>query len=362
MLLFSGYYGFGNAGDEAVLQASVGMLRARRQGIEIGALSADPAGTAAAYGIRAWHRMRPGGVRAALREAEVLLSGGGSLLQDRTSLRSLLYYVGIIHLALAMRRRVMIFAQGIGPLHRPAARRLVARLLRRTHLITVRDEGSRQLLRELGSDGPGWPRVLVTADPVYALEPERSARVEALLEAARRRGSPLVAVALRPWEGMEKAAEAVAGGLREAYPGAAVLGCPLQPGEDGPLCGVVAGAVGAAGGMVNERLRPGEWAALLGGVDLVVAARLHALIFAAAAGTPAAGIAYDPKVAAQLTRAGQVDLGPPADVTPRGLVCAADALARSRDDREARSARVAVLRREAALSAELALEFVRSPE
>src|SRR5262245_29656484 len=122
VLLFSGYYGFGNAGDEAVLQASVGLLRARRPEVAVGAVSADPVGTAEAYGIRAWHRMRPREVVAALRATELLLSGGGSLLQDRTSLRSLLYYLGILQLALAMKRRVMIFAQGIGPLRRPAAR------------------------------------------------------------------------------------------------------------------------------------------------------------------------------------------------------------------------------------------------
>src|SRR5207302_4347621 len=142
------------------------LLRARCPQVRIAALSADPKRTASDYGIRGYHRTRPREVVTALRESDLLLSGGGSLLQDRTSLRSLLYYLGVIRLAIGMRRRFMVFAQGIGPLLRPAARRLTSSLLARACAISVRDAASQSLLQSL----PGakrLPAIEVTADPAF---------------------------------------------------------------------------------------------------------------------------------------------------------------------------------------------------
>jgi polysaccharide pyruvyl transferase WcaK-like protein len=90
-ILFSGYYGLGNAGDEAVLAASVGLFRARRPEAALAVLSGNPAATQAALGVEAAPRMKMPLVLAQIRRARLFLSGGGSLLQDRTSLKSLIY-------------------------------------------------------------------------------------------------------------------------------------------------------------------------------------------------------------------------------------------------------------------------------
>jgi polysaccharide pyruvyl transferase CsaB len=356
-VLFSGYYGFGNCGDEAVLEASVALLRARRPEVEIAALSASPAATASDHGIRSCRRGQPRELVAALRRCDLLLSGGGSLLQDRTSLRSLLYYLAVIQLGLALRRRVMIYAQGIGPLLRPAARRLTGRLLRRADRITVRDDASRDVLRSLGVCDRGGPEVIVTADPAFALQRRPTPRVAALLAAARDGAAPLVAVNLRPWAGIDHAAAAVAAGLSALPQGAAVILCPFQPGEDRAPCAAVAAGLRGRARLVEEALAPGEWAALLGGVDLVLAARLHALIFAAAAATPALGIAYDPKVTALQARVAQPDLGPPERLGAEALQAAVEAsLAAAATTRSDREERASDLRAAAARNAELALE------
>lgn len=355
-VLFSGYFGCGNAGDEAVLEASIGLLRARRPDLGVAVLSANPSDTAARYGVRSYPRMEPRAVVRALRETDLLLSGGGSLLQDRTSLRSLIYYLGVIRLALALRRPVMVFAQGIGPLARPAARRMTGALLRRVALIAVRDRESAVLLEELGVRGPGAPEIQVTADPAFALEPEETARVDGILRPMQRPGGPLVAVSLRSWPGMAQAAEAIHEGLAAALPGARVLACPFQPGEDGAICASFVRSMGEAACLVDEPLRPREWRALLGHVDLVVAARLHALILAAAAGTPTVAIAYDPKVAALQKRLDEPNLGPPNGVTAAAVAQAAGAARENREGEAARRRAVAgELRRHATRNAELAL-------
>ena len=188
-ILLCGYYGLGNAGDEAVLAASTSVFRARNPALRLAALSADPAGTAANFGIDTVPRMRPAALRA-IRNCDLFLSGGGSLLQDRTSLKSLIYYLFLLNYARRAGKRTMVFAQGIGPLIRPAARRWTARVLSRVDAITVRDAESADLLREIGVAGP---EIEVTADPVFALEPQVTERVTAV--ALQR---PVVAVSLRP--------------------------------------------------------------------------------------------------------------------------------------------------------------------
>jgi polysaccharide pyruvyl transferase CsaB len=355
-VLFSGYFGFGNAGDEAVLEASIGLLRDRDPEIGISVLSADAEASSAAYKVRAYPRWQARSVARALRETELLLSGGGSLLQDRTSLRSLIYYLGVIRLALLMRRRVMVFAQGIGPLVRPAARRLTASLLRRVDLIAVRDAGSRDLLESLGVGTRGGPPVHMTADPAFALEPEETGRVRELLPSPGEARRPVIAVNLRPWTGMIEALEAIEEGLQSAAPGAQVLACPFQPAEDGPFCEALVEGLGDAGRLVKEPLRPREWRALLGRLDLVIAARLHALILAAAGGTPTLAVSYDPKVSALQKRLGAPDLGPPEQLTAGRVAAAVTEALRSGEAQAARRREVAAqLRDAAAQNASLAL-------
>lgn len=167
-IVISGYYGFGNAGDEAILEAMVRDLRALAPGARLVVLSADPAATAARCGVEAVPRMHLPSVLGALRGADLFISGGGSLLQDATSWRSVPYYAGLMRLARWMGVPVFVYAQGIGPLRRSWLRRLAARALNGAAEVTVRDRLSYEMLLELGVDPAA---VTITADPVFALAP-----------------------------------------------------------------------------------------------------------------------------------------------------------------------------------------------
>lgn len=292
-VLFSGYYGLGNAGDEAVLAASVGMFRQRRPELALAALTARPAPTRAALGIDAAPRMQPLAALNQIRRCSLFLSGGGSLLQDRTSLKSLLYYLVLLDLARRMGKKTMVFAQGIGPLVRPQAREWTVKVLSRVDAITVRDAESAELLQQLGVRGPA---VEVTADPVFALAPQVTERVTSA--AAQR---PVIGVALRPWPGVERVLEALVPALERFEGEAAVQAWPLYPAEDLPLCEELVRRLPWAQ-VLRSELAPAEWMALAGWSDAVVGMRLHALIFAAARGVPLVGISYDPKVDALLGR------------------------------------------------------------
>ena len=111
-VVISGYYGFSNAGDEAVLSAIISELQnARPNEIDITVLSASPEDTASTYGVAAAPRMSRKDVDKAIDDCDMLISGGGSLLQDVTSIRSLLYYLWIINKALKKHKKVMILGQ-----------------------------------------------------------------------------------------------------------------------------------------------------------------------------------------------------------------------------------------------------------
>ena len=303
----SGYYGYGNAGDEAVLAGLVTALRARRteEELEIVALSGRPAETEAAHGIRAADRYKPAALLRALSRTDILLSGGGSLLQDVTSAHSVFYYLGVVRLAQMLGKKTMFIAQGIGPLLRPRTRKLVASIASRLDAITVRDEASARLLREIGV---GRPPVEVTADPALLLAPARPVSLD----------GEWVAVALRPWAGRDvPLAETVARACHAALPRARMMAIAMQPQKDSAIGehfarlrhqegdGEVAGVSLARPDSLLVPLEP--LLENLAACDMVIGMRLHALILAAACAVPAVALSYDPKVTAFMAQSGQAD-------------------------------------------------------
>jgi polysaccharide pyruvyl transferase CsaB len=164
----SGYYGFKNAGDDAILMALVATIRALAPGAEITVLSSCPAETRQLYGVRAVNRWNPCGVIWTLLRSDLLLSGGGGLLQDVTGVRSICYYLVVVALALAVGRPVVYYAQGVGPVRTRFGRWLARVVSNRVDLITVRDQASRDDLLAMGICRPP---LVVTADPVLALNP-----------------------------------------------------------------------------------------------------------------------------------------------------------------------------------------------
>lgn len=296
----SGYYGCGNAGDEAVL-AGIKEAFLRRSGNEarLVVLSQNPEDTRRLHGLPAVDRMNLTAVRAALRESDLLLSGGGSLLQDTTSVRSLLYYLWIARLAFNSGVPVMFYAQGIGPLRRAVSRALVRMVANRTAAITVRDEDSAHLLTSLGVD---LPKIEVTADPAFALPPARETYVDKLIEAeGLPTDTPLIGVALRPWGGQgESPLDAYARLLieLEAQCKAKVVMLPMQTPGDIAFAEEVVRRTGMldACPIVGRPYPPDTLLGLVGRFQAMVAMRLHALIFAARVGTLPFALAYDPKV------------------------------------------------------------------
>lgn len=158
----SGYYGFKNFGDELILSVLTSKLKELNADITV--FSVNPKFTEKYYGVKSEKTFNLLSVIKTIWNTDILISGGGSLFQDTTSINSLLYYSFVLGLAQFLRKKTIIFAQGIGPLNSPISRFLVKFLFKRTNSITVRDEESLELLKKYGINAK-----LVT-DPVFCID------------------------------------------------------------------------------------------------------------------------------------------------------------------------------------------------
>ncbi len=309
-VVMSGYYGFGNAGDDAILESIYQNIRAVSGEVSVTVLSNDPEQTRKQYGIEAVPRFRMWKVFQALRRCDALLSGGGSLLQDATSTRSLVYYLSVIHCAQWLRKPVMLYANGIGPVRKPASRRRVRRVVERAALVTLRDHASARELAQMGITRP----VQVTADPVFHLEPAgRERSLELLSSAGLPQGRPFVAVSVRDWQDVGDFYAQLAGlcgHLRKVH-GLEVLFLLMQPDRDRVATARVRDLMDEPSWVLDAPCTPRELMGVLGQARLCLAMRLHTLIFAARMAVPAMGLVYDPKVASYLE---ELDLPAAGDV------------------------------------------------
>ncbi|OPZ51093.1 MAG: putative N-acetylmannosaminyltransferase [Firmicutes bacterium ADurb.BinA052] len=352
-VVVSGYHGFGNIGDEAVLAALIQQTREIAPEAEYVALSGDPARTVSVHGIGAIPRTSVAVVVRELRRADLLVSGGGSLLQDATGRGSVPYYAGIMLLARMLGVPVSVYAQGVGPLNSGAARRLARLALSRASVITLRDPGSMELVRQIGVTKP---QPVLVADPAFALEPEDAGDCEASLPPC-----PRVMFALRPWPGADNREAVYAGVIQRVCNelGANVVLLAFQPDTDLAVASGIADLC-EAGGCARPQVvafhgSPGQALSTIAQADLVVGMRLHSLIFAASAGVPTVAIDYDLKVRALAERMGNTHVVS-VDAPPEEIVRVVLDAWEQRDKAGGELAmRVADLKRQAREAARLAL-------
>ncbi len=164
-ICISGYYGFDNFGDETILQVLVDNLKQFKEKPEITVFSSNPIKTSTTLDVNSVKSFNLLDVVKSLFKCDCLISGGGSLLQDVTSAKSLIYYLGVIKLAQLLGKKTIIFAQGIGPIRNKKLSKLTAKILKKVDFITVRDEASIKFLESWGI------KSTKCYDPVWNLTP-----------------------------------------------------------------------------------------------------------------------------------------------------------------------------------------------
>lgn len=291
-----GAYGKGNAGDDAILVSMIRQLQEQDPDLPICVMTRKPRQTAMLTGVSTVHIFNTLAAGRRMKKSKLYISGGGSLIQNVTSTRSLLYYLYSIRQAKRAGCKVMMYGCGIGPVEGEGNRARTAQVLEENvDLITLRDRESLETLRSFGVH---TPVVHITADPALLMEGDTSAAERYLAQNGLDPRGRYSLFVLRPWDGTQERLSAICAAADygwEKY-GLEPLFYTLEPSRDEEITRSAAAMVKAPCKLLPPVSDGAALCGLMGMMELVVAMRLHALIFACAQQTRVAAISYDPKV------------------------------------------------------------------
>ena len=291
-----GAYGKGNAGDDAILVSMIQQLRQQDPDLPITVMTRRPRQTAVQTGVSTIHIFDIFAAGRVMKKSRLYISGGGSLIQNVTSNRSLGYYLSSIRQAKRLGCKVMMYGCGIGPVNGKKYRDQSARVLEEyVDLIALRDRESLETLRSFGVH---TPRIQITADPALLMEGDDAAAGRFLSENGLNPDGQYSLFVLRPWDGTQEKLAAICAAADygwEKY-GLAPLFYSLEPARDAEITRIAASMVHAPCHILPTITDGKTLCGLMGRMALVVSMRLHALIFACAQQTRVTAISYDPKV------------------------------------------------------------------
>ncbi|MBE6991152.1 MAG: polysaccharide pyruvyl transferase CsaB [Ruminococcaceae bacterium] len=300
-VLICGAYGKGNAGDDAILEAIVAEMRSIDPDIPIYVLSRTPEATSVFYRVRSCHTFNVPGFLRIMRKTRLYLSGGGSLIQDVTSTRSLMYYLFSLKCAKKLGNKTIMYGCGIGPVSIQKNRKKAKKIINNcADIITLRENSS---LDELRSMGVNKPEIILSADPALTLSPASDSAVESyLVSNGLDPNGSFICFALRPWQGFEEKIPCFANAADYAFEkyGLIPVFLPIEPGRDIPAAQKVLSGMNSDGYILQRPANGSMAVGVMSRMKVLVSMRLHALIFAAGSGIPLVGVVYDPKVSAFL--------------------------------------------------------------
>ena len=297
-VLICGAYGAGHIGDEAFLYAIVGTLRGIDPAVSICVVTRAPEKTRRLYNVSAVHTFDFFGIHNAMKKAKLFISGGGSLIQNVTSRRSLRYYLWTLRHAKKCGCKVLMYGCGVGPLDGKSDIRRTAETINRcVDAVTLRDRLSAELLRKIGVTKP---EVTLAADPVLSLDACSQEEADDFL--SKSGVSPegdYALFCLRPWQGLDEHLDAVVQAINFAHDalGLTPVFMTLNRSIDLETAHRAAGAADAPCVILPAVTSAELCMGVMKKMRLVVSMRMHAVLFAAAVGVPTVGISYDPKVA-----------------------------------------------------------------
>ena len=307
-ILVSGYYGHRNLGDDTILVNIRNEVRKINPDAGITVFSASPEESTAKLGINAVNRFNPFKILKEIKNCHLFISGGGSLLQDNTSRRSLMYYTWLIRLAERYGKKIVFYANGIGPVNQAKSIEVVRRVCDAADAISLRDADSFEALRKMNVKNEN---IILASDCVYAMERGDRDAGRQLLKAAGLTGErPIVGISVRPVKGV--AADnmqfaAFADMIADAgYDPVFII---MQSTADEEAADAVIAAMKNKAYKIASPYEPYVMMGAISLMDTVVSTRLHSTIFAAHEQVPVLGIVYDPKVEACLKAIGMPSAG-----------------------------------------------------
>ena len=295
-MVLSGYYGFDNSGDDALLKAVIDTVRKEREDVKILVLSKKPAQTMEEHrGVYSINRYDFFAILKHLKRSRLFVYGGGSLIQDITSTKSLIYYTYLLKAAKMYGLKLMVYGNGIGPVVKKVNVKRARVALSMCDYISLRDPESMEVIKNLGVDTEKT-RTTISVDPAFTIEP--SDATEVLAAEGLQGGKKYFGVSCRAWRFNEanfvgKMAKIIEEKSR-AY-GLVPVYIPMHP-NDYNILKEIAAKTSVESVMLSKVYDVRQLMGICESLQFVMSMRLHTLIYAVAVGTPIIGLAYDPKV------------------------------------------------------------------
>lgn len=358
--VISGYYGYKNSGDESLLYAMLQNLRGEKEDVRLLVLSKDPQATEEEYGVHAINRYNLFKIRSALKNSKLLIFGGGSLIQDVTSDKSLWYYLTVVKQAVRINVPVMFYANGIGPVTKEKNREKVCNVLNQVDVISLRDTNSYYEIKRMGVK---LDHVKITADPALTIEGIDKDQARSLLAAE---GIPaekkLLGISIRNWRSCKPSYwNQLARGIEQIcrqYDYIPVW-IPLKHPDDIVISKEVAAKMNIKSYTISKLYKAREIVGIVSACDLIIAMRLHSMIYASESGVPAIGLSYDPKVSGFVKYIGVNTTLNLEDFSGEKLVSVARSITVNREEIQlSLEKRVSELKAKAMENVEMAMELI----
>ena len=334
-----GYYGYGDVGDEAILD---GILSLIPPGSDVCVLSSNPVHTEKSHGVRSQRsllstrRRTTGNLISTLlyvmylnlkkvfilfqnvgvmSGTNLFILGGGGLIQDSYKgwKHKLPIYLFYILLAKILNKKIMVLSVGAGPLETGCFRLLTKVLFNQVDVITVRDAESKEVLEQAGISRS----ISVVPDPALLLFPKSYGK-DILKQNSIPTHKPIVGVCVHGWiKGFREGNKIYKSRLLEFITFLKIVH------EKHSLTIVIIPTGGTSGKKATDPLAeeicsqlpechvlPGEFSPsdmmeLLSNIDILISMRLHAIILASNVFTPSMGIVTDEKMMNFMRMTGQ---------------------------------------------------------
>lgn len=284
-ILLAGYYGYGNLGDEAILEMFLEIFDKSNNIKEVTVLSGNTKETTSRYNVNSINRYNIPDLIKQIISVDALVFCGGSLLQDVTSKRSIMYYLSLIKIAKLFNKKVYLLSQGIGPINHKNIKKRASKILQSVDFITVRDYRSLDLLISMGIDKN---KIKFSADPVIALCSDNKDISEQI--------NNKVCFSLRNWKEFDFTDE-ICEVVNKLYNvGIESTFMCFHHNLDISLHDEIKDKLGDKAKFITHRLNTTEAMDIIKKMDLLVGVRLHSLILAASAYVPIIALSYDPKI------------------------------------------------------------------
>ncbi len=298
-VLISGYVGFSNFGDDAIFSILTRFLK--EQGLEVQALSSNPELTERDFGVKAFKYNNPFAILKAFCGVDTLISGGGSLLQNSTSNKSLIYYLLIILLAKFLGKKVVIFAQGVGPIKGALWQSLTRFILNLCDVVTVRNSFSQRLLSKWGIESK------LVCDPVFecmsrcecdgAVEAAERSTTMATCDEVAQEQKDFIGIQLRPYSKLEpNFVKNLAKGIAAHFPNEKIRVFTFQNDMDEKICSEFLKHLNSQNAQIVKYQSIEQIESDFSTLKYLFAMRFHACLLGLKSGIKTLPLSYDEKV------------------------------------------------------------------